>query len=335
MKRANEVLVGVVVLVAVALLVAGSVWLSQASLGRTDVLHAARFRTLGGLQKGNPVLLQGVRIGRVEEITLGANNWVNVQLRLRRETRLPARPVAIIRSTTLFGDWGVDVSSRDALPDDPEVRRQLADAMRAGEDKWPGATLPDVGQLTAQAGRIASDIAVISGRVQDAFDSTSAARLRGAFLDLSRLSRQLAEITRAQQATLTRVGENIDTGTAALARSAQALQRATSRADSATSREQLQRIMTRTDSITGDIVSAASNLRTLAGTAARQQAAFDSIVSHTDSMLARLERGEGTLGRLTRDTTLYVESLETVRALRSMLTDMQRNPRKYFSFSVF
>lgn len=335
MKRANEVLVGVVVLVAVALLVAGSVWLSQASLGRTDVLHGARFRTLGGLQKGNPVLLQGVRIGRVEEITLGANNWVNVQLRLRRETRLPARPVAIIRSTTLFGDWGVDVSSRDALPDDPEIRRQLADAMRAGEDKWPGATLPDVGQLTAQAGRIASDIAVISGRVQDAFDSTSAARLRGAFLDLSRLSRQLAEITRTQQATLTRVGENIDTGTAALARSAQALQRATSKADSATSREQLQRIMTRTDSITGDIASAASNLRTLAGTAARQQAAFDSIVSHTDSMLARLERGEGTLGRLTRDTTLYVESVETVRALRSMLTDMQRNPRKYFSFSVF
>ena len=335
MKRANEVLVGSVVLGAILLVVAGSVWLSRSSFGRKDVLHAARFRSIGGLQKGNPVLLRGVRIGSVDDISLGANNWVNVGFRVLRDKDLPTQPVAIIRSTTLFGDWGVDISSRDALPDDPEVRRQLEDAMRAGADKWPGATLPDVGQLTAQAGRIASDIAVISSRVQDAFDSTSAVRLRGAFLDLSNLSRRLAQITRTQESTLTRVGVNLDTGTAALARSAQALQRTSARADSATSREQLQRIMNRTDSITGDIAGVASNLRSLSGAAARQQSAFDSIVSHTDSILARLERGEGTLGRLTRDTTLYHESVSAVRSLRSMLDDMQRNPRKYFSFSVF
>lgn len=335
MKRANEVLVGVVVLASIALIVVGSVWLSQARFGRSDLPHVARFRSIGGLQKGNPVLLRGVRIGRVEDITLGANSWVNVQLLIRREADPPVRPVAIIRSTTLFGDWAVDITTRDALPDDPEVRRQLAAADSAGPDKWPGAALPDVGQLTAQAGRIASDIAVISSRVQDAFDSTSAARLRGAFIDLSRLSRQLAEITRTQQATLTRVGENIDTGTAALARSAQTLQQLTTRADSATSREQLQRIMTRADSITGDIAGAASNLRNLSGAAARQQSAFDSIVSHTDSMLARLARGEGTLGHLMRNDSLYNESVTAVRALRTMLEDMKQNPRKYFSFSVF
>ena len=335
MKRANEVLVGVVVLAAIVLLVAGSVWLSQSRFGGSDLLSEARFRSIGGLQKGNPVLLRGVRIGRVEDITLGAGNWVNVGLRIRRGTELPAQPIAIIRSTTLFGDWGVDVSSRDVLPDDPEIRRQLADAARAGATKWPGATLPDVGQLTAQAGRIASDIAVISSRVQDAFDSTSAVRLRGAFLDLSRLSRQLADITRAQQSTLTRVGASIDTGTAALARSAQALEHTTSRADSATSREQLQRIFSRTDSITGDIRSVASDLRGLSASAARQQAAFDSIVSHTDSILARLSRGEGTLGHLMRNDSLYNESVRTVTSLRTMLEDMKANPRKYFSFSVF
>jgi phospholipid/cholesterol/gamma-HCH transport system substrate-binding protein len=335
MKRANEMLVGVVVLAALLLVVAGSVWLSQAKFGGSDTVSEARFRSIGGLQKGNPVLLRGVRIGRVEDFSLGANNWVHVALKIRRGTELPAQPIAIIRSTTLFGDWAVDIGSRDAMPDDPDVRRQLAAADSAGPNMWPGATLPDVGQLTAQAGRIASDIAVISGRVQDAFDSTSAARLRSAFLDLSRLSRQLAEITRAQQATLTRVGASIDTGTAALARSAQALEHTTRRADSATSREQLQRIMTRADSITGDIQTVASNLRGLSGAAARQQSAFDSIVSHTDSILARLERGEGTLGRLTRDTTLYHESVRTVQALRTMLEDMRQNPRKYFSFSVF
>jgi hypothetical protein len=32
---------------------------------------------------------------------------------------------------------------------------------------------------------------------------------------------------------------------------------------------------------------------------------------------------------------LYSESVETVKALRALLQDIQKNPRRYFSFSVF
>ena len=51
--------------------------------------------------------------------------------------------------------------------------------------------------------------------------------------------------------------------------------------------------------------------------------------------LARIQAGEGTLGRLSRDTTLYSEAVETVRTLRTLLADVQKNPRRYFQFSVF
>jgi phospholipid/cholesterol/gamma-HCH transport system substrate-binding protein len=335
MKRANEILVGGVVLVAVALVVVGSAWLSQARFGRQDQVREARFRVIGGLKAGDGVSLRGVGIGRVDAISLGERNWVNVTLRLRHDAEVPAQPVAIISSTTLFGDWGVQISSRADLPDDPEVRRQVDEAVAAGADRWPGATLPDIGQLTASASRIAGDIAVISGRVEDAFDSTSAARLRSAFLDLSRLSRALANIARSQESTLTRIGGNLDTGTAALSRTVGALERAASRADSATSRDQLQRILTSTDSAAQDLTAVARNLRGISSAAATQQDAFARIIAHTDSILARIDAGQGTLGRLTRDTTLYAEAVQTVRSLREMLADMQRNPRKYFSFSVF
>ena len=49
--------------------------------------------------------------------------------------------------------------------------------------RWPGTTLPDVGQLTAQASRIASDIAVVTERVQGAVDSQVIADLRGSVRD--------------------------------------------------------------------------------------------------------------------------------------------------------
>ena len=335
MKRANEAVVGASVLVAIALVVTGSVWLSGARFGRNDILKDVRVRTSGGMSVGDPVLLRGVRIGRVESIRLAPHDWVDVQLRLQGGTQMPSRPVALFASTTLFGDWSIQLISRDNLPDDPSVRKAIAAAEAAGSDKLPGAALPDVGQLTAQAGRIAGDIATISSRVQDAFDSTSAARLKSAFSDLSRLSSVLKTIAQGQESTLTRIGGNIDTGTSLLAQSARNLARAASRVDSATSRDQLQRILGHTDTVTADLTAVAANVRVLAASAASQQQAFERIVARTDSMLARIQAGEGTLGRLSRDTTLYAESVATIKALRALLQDIQKNPRRYFSFSVF
>ena len=66
MKRTSEALVGLSVLVAIALVVAGTLWLSQARFGGNDFTRDVRVRSIGGLLPGDPVLLRGVRIGRVE-----------------------------------------------------------------------------------------------------------------------------------------------------------------------------------------------------------------------------------------------------------------------------
>jgi phospholipid/cholesterol/gamma-HCH transport system substrate-binding protein len=343
MKRANEALVGATVLGAVALVVAGTVWLSQLHFGGSDQITYARFRSIGGLQTGNPVVVRGVRIGRVTNIALAPNSWVIVSLSLRARTNLnfPRHATAVIQSTTLFGDWGVGIVAPGDLPADPEARRQVDEANRVGYDRYcpqpclPGSTLPDIGQLTAQAGRIAGDIASIASRVQNTFDTTSSRRIQGAFLDLSTLSRRMSQIVADQQQQLTAIGENIDTGTAALARGAQSLERTLRRADSATSNEQLQRILSHTDTATADLSQIAANIKAVSGAAAAQQQSIGRIIANTDSVLARLEAGQGTLGKLSRDSTLYNESVAAVHALRQMLDDMKSNPRRYFSFSVF
>jgi len=337
MKRANETLVGASVLAAIALVVAGSVWLSGARFGHNDILKDVRVKSIGPMSVGDPVLLRGVRIGRVESIQLGAGDWVTVGLRFPGRTVLPKDAVALFASTTLFGDWSVQITSLSSLRGgDPQVLRELAAAAQGlPPGMLAGAGLPDVGQLTAQAGRIAGDIALIATRVNSAFDSASAARLRSAFSDLSRLSAVLRTIAQGQESTLVRIGGNIDTGTSLLAQSARNLAHAASRVDSATSRDQLQRILGHTDTVAADLTAVAANVRTLAAAAANQQQAFERIVARTDSALARIQAGEGTLGRLSRDTTLYSESVQTIRALRTLLQDIQKNPRRYFSFSVF
>jgi len=338
MKRADEVLVGVVVLIGIAVTVAGSVWLSEVRMGASDIVREARFRSAGQLQVGNPVLLRGVKIGRVEVVRLDSiarNQWVRVTLRLKGTEKLPNDPVAIIFSTTLFGDWAVQLIDHGDLPADPEVRRQVTEAAQGAGRTWPGATLPDVGQLTAQAGRIAGDLATIAGRVQAAFDSSSAEKLKGAFRDFSNLSRTLANLASQQGQVLTRIGGNLDTGTQTLARFAARMERTAMRADSATDRDQLRRILSRADSVSGDLRVTAADLRGLTTAARGQQETFVRIVANLDTIVGRVVAGQGTFGKLSRDTTLYSEAVAAVRRMSDLLVDVQTYPRKYFQFSVF
>ncbi len=65
------------------------------------------------------------------------------------------------------------------------------------------------------------------------------------------------------------------------------------------------------------------------------QASFVKVLQGADSVMSRLERMSGTLGLLVGDSTLYVQATDAVQQLRSLLADIQENPRKYFKFSVF
>jgi phospholipid/cholesterol/gamma-HCH transport system substrate-binding protein len=54
-----------------------------------------------------------------------------------------------------------------------------------------------------------------------------------------------------------------------------------------------------------------------------------------DSVLARINSAEGSLGLMVSDTALYVETAELLKRVNNLITDIQRNPKKYFKFSVF
>src|SRR5205814_5598849 len=90
-KRENEFAVGVVVIAAFAVVVTGALWLSGAHLGRTEAVYTARFRTVGGLGVGDPVVLRGVRVGRVEPMRLARGNGVEADLEFYAATQPPAK----------------------------------------------------------------------------------------------------------------------------------------------------------------------------------------------------------------------------------------------------
>jgi phospholipid/cholesterol/gamma-HCH transport system substrate-binding protein len=334
-KRENEFAVGVVVIAALAVVVGGALWLSGAHFGKTEETVTARFRTVGGLGVGNPVVLRGVRVGRVEAIRLAPGSWVEADLKIYSGVTLPAKPAVIAASASLFGEWAATLISSDPLPNDPNVRQALVEAQAAGGGKWPGATLPDIGELTAQASRIATDIATVSTRIQTAFDSSAVTDLRRSIRDFGQIADRLARVTNEQADVIGNVGENLSKGSEALSRAATDLKTTLGRVDTATNQGQLATILNNTAATSTDLRSASQDFHQLMAAANRNQESLVRVLQNADSVMSRISNRSGTLGLLVSDSALYRETTLTMIQLRQLLSDIQANPRKYFTFSVF
>jgi len=334
MKGRNEFLVGLVLLITLAAVVAGALWLSEANIGQRETIYVARFHTVGGLTPGAPVTYRGVRVGRVEAIRL-AGDFVEADLKVFQAVELPAKPAVIAASQSLFGEWGATIVPLDQPQEDPNVRQMLAESARPGGDRWPGATLPDVGQLTAQAGRIATDIAAVAARVQETFDSSAVSELRQSIRDFGTIADKLVQFTNNQTSRLNQVTDNVTQTSGAIRDASGHLDATLARVDSATADRQLQDILDNGRAGSADLRAASGDLKSLMASLRSQEAGLVQSLIAADSVLTRLEEGRGSLGLLAKDPALYNETIETMQEMRRLLADIQMNPRKYFKFSVF
>jgi phospholipid/cholesterol/gamma-HCH transport system substrate-binding protein len=74
------------------------------------------------------------------------------------------------------------------------------------------------------------------------------------------------------------------------------------------------------------------------GRMAKDPALYDRLASASakfDSTLGRIERGEGNLGQLSKDEALYRNLEQSLGQLNALLIDIKKDPKKYFKFSVF
>ena len=335
MKRSNEFAVGLAVLAALALVIGGALWLSETDVNQKQATYSARFRTVGGLGVGGPVTLRGVRVGRVEAIRLVENEWVETQFSIDRSVELPRKPAVISASASLFGEWVANIVPFEPLPADPALRNALIESDRAGGEAWPGATLPDIGQLTAQASRIAGDVGDITQRIGQAFDSTALKNLQQSVKDLAAISGRLVKFADAQTGRMERVGANVETTSDAFSGVARTFKNAVSRLDTATNDNQLADILNNSRSSSTDIRHAAADLRSVMAAARANETSLVRVVQAADSLMSRIQAGNGSLGMLATDSTLYRETTRTVVQFRELIADIQAHPKKYLKISVF
>jgi phospholipid/cholesterol/gamma-HCH transport system substrate-binding protein len=335
MKRANDFVVGLTVLLGAALIIAATVWVKQADLSNRKKTAAARFRDVGNVRVGATVVLRGVRAGRIDRIELGKSGWVEVTMGLDPEVTLPRDPVVLLNESSLFGEWQATITEESAIPRDEVVTRQIAESRLAGGDMLPGATLPDIAQLTAVAGRIAGDVASVAGRFEVAFDDQAARELRSSIKNFATLSATLQQTVRAQSHSLDALSGDLRLGMNRLASSAETVQRVAQRIDSSTATGEVRRIVDDVATAAAQLKDASNEIREMSKQLSKSQGRLESVLMSTDSVITKINTGRGTVGLLVNDPRMYHNTDSLLTELRSLVADFKALPKKYVNLRVF
>jgi phospholipid/cholesterol/gamma-HCH transport system substrate-binding protein len=161
--------------------------------------------------------------------------------------------------------------------------------------------------LFDMAGDLAGRADLVMSRVQQLLSEATISSMASSARDLEALTAELAAMAVEQR-------QQMGVLTASLGRSAQGL-------EASATRPELARAIARTDSMTIRLDAATSSL----------QAASASM----EDLMARVNSGEGTLGRLTRDDELYERLNQAVASVNALTEDIRENPRRYINVRVF
>lgn len=322
----------------IAVLLIGAVlWIKEADLRGSQRQVVVRSREVGGVSPGNPVVIRGVRSGRIEAIALGEPGWVTITLGLDRDVQLPPDPVVLLVASSLFGEWQANITNNAAVPPDRNLQAAIAEARAKGvsKDTLAGAVMPDIAQLTTVAGRLAGDVAKVADRVQVAFDDQAASELRESIRNFARLSATLARTIEVQSKNLDQISKDAHTGIGNINAAAEKLYLFSARADSATSRGELQEIMNNSRQAASELVKATASLREMAERLDKTETRLSTVVARADSVFTKANGTTGTLGLMINNPGLYQQSDSLVRDLRSLVEDVRKNPRRYLNLRIF
>jgi phospholipid/cholesterol/gamma-HCH transport system substrate-binding protein len=334
MKYRSDAIVGLVVVIVAAALIGAIVWAKQSDLGsrRHDVV--AHFRDVGNARVGNAVVVRGVVGGRIEGIELAPAGWVNVKMKLDPSVQLPLEPVVLLNESSLFGDWQATIVERGALPHDDALLREVADAAR-DPSALPGASLPGIGKLTAVAGQIAGDVATVASRFGVTFDDQAARELRGSIRNASDLLATMRRLAQAHASDLDTLSNQLRLALLTLNRTATTLQGTARRVDSAATAPEVRQLVGNFSVASTELRHAAVQVNDLSTRLAETQGRVNTFLARGDSVLTKINRGQGTLGLLVNDPSLYRRTDSVLAELRALTADVKANPKKYVSIRIF
>jgi len=323
-KISKELIVGIVTLAAIGLLVAGVNFLKGNSFLGGDDVYYAYFSNSAGVTPSNSIYYNGVIVGKITEVKLtdskDPNKAVKITFNIQDDKfKIPKNMVlqAGGAENDLLGK-GITI-----IPSEDSTRMTMAGFYKPG-DKIQGVVSETLqSQIEAEIGPIRDNINFVLGNLDDfskklaAFWDTTASsemeqslvEVRLAIKKFGNAAEMINSLVAEEKVKVSRVMTNVQEITLNLKKS------------NDTVKAIVGNVKTITDNlVTADFVGTIENAK-------------NTLASVNKVLDAALE-GDGTIGKLISDDSLYMELIETNQQMQDLVEDLQKHPERYIHFSV-
>lgn len=301
MTISKEAKVGLLALVAGVTLYLGFNFLKGYEIfSRTNKFYII-YEEIDGLTVSNPVVLNGLSVGRVDEIKLqpSDDNSLLVTIIVDKEVQIGDSTIAVLENTGLLGGKSI------------ELHLGQNSVIYDGGQTISGLKKQDFTEILAQkALPILTNLDSTVVNLNKIFGDQLGTSIKNTLHNLELASGELNQIMVSNK-------RNINTITYSLAGLSQSL---------AETEKQLKPILGKLDNLADTL----NNLE-LKQTVQNAREALENV----ESITAKINEKEGSLGLLVNDKELYENLNKTADNLNSLVEDIERNPKKYIKISVF
>lgn len=309
MKIANETKVGILAVVAIAILILGYSFLRGNDVFSREITLYSIYERVDGLTESKPILVNGYQIGRVSKMELQQDGRIRTEFKVKRDYAVPANTVALLSSTDLLGGKAIVFELGDSA-----IYAKNGDELPAGIQK-------NIMEQVEPIQKKAQDIAAVLDSVLNSINNTinkdfqrdfnrSINSIANSLQNLEGITRQLDGLVVSERNRISHIVANVESITNNLK----------------DNNERIGSVLANLDSIT-DQVAKADFAHTITS-ANKAMADFQSI---TD----RINQGQGSIGMLLNDEQLYDNLNQASKNLEELIADMKARPGRYVHFSVF
>ncbi|MCD6092299.1 MAG: MCE family protein [Bacteroidales bacterium] len=315
MKISKETKIGAIFIVGAVLLIWGYNFLKgQDILTRSRTFYAV-YQNVSGLGKANPVFINGMQVGQVTQMYFdpSLNGDIIIGLTIDHDFPIPKNSIAEILSTDLMGTKAVSLHLGSA-PELAEEGDTLASKLAATLSEQVEET---IGPLKKRTETLLSNIDEILINLNDALSKEQVKSIKGSFTLLNSslknadtLMQNISGFVSEEKSKTQEILINLESITA----------------NFNNNNEKLTEIITNFHSLSDTLVK--SNISGTLRSVNKSMADFSQIMN-------KINKGEGSIGQLLNNDTLYLELEKSSRDLNLLLEDIRLHPKKYVKLSLF
>ena len=315
MKISREFKVGIIAIISMVLLYWGFNFLKGEDVFEKKKIFYAVYDKVEGLTPAKPVLINGYKVGIVDQVYFhpDGSGRLMVALNITSDFEIAKNTTASIQSTDLLGEKAINLvlgTSNEPAESGDTLASNIELSLTEEVNKQVAPLKTKVEKLF---GSIDTVLVLVSGFLNDEAQNNFAETfnsLRRSFTRLESTLTSLDETVTRSQGDIEGTFSNLNKITTNLEQNS----------------EELSGIFTNLNAISDSL------------SKARIKETFTSLneaLAAAESVLQKVDSGEGTMGKLVNDPELYQNLERASEQLDLLLLDIKYNPKRYIDLSLF